>query len=1113
MLGDDSILNPQILSKVLFSVANVMSFARIAYILPASETFGQLQISYGRMLQDVGKFIFIYFTVMIAFICGLTSLYSISKNVHFSGLLETTGTLFWAAFGMGVSVAPAIEDQVQEGEASSGKDGEIPDSVKLKVVEVVGYILYGVYILGAVVVLINMLIAMMSNTFEDIQKSEDSEWKFARAKLWISFIEQGTTLPIPFNIIPTPKSILRLFRWFRDCVCCEVDRNEWKKEDVKHYELEYKAIMHRVVLRYIHKMKFEKKGESLKDDILDTREEMIYQLHSMYGRLAARLELLERDVYSISRHAWDGNGSPTHSTLSYSRSVPSHQGNDSVRNSTTDLPREPFLYRRRSYYHERPKREALEGGGRLSLEERLRKYSGEDVHVRGFRASQGNIHEMDTNMSDGDKRCRKVSSGQTPIRSSTPSMLAGQGCGGNATVHGSGEQTRKESVASATSQCPSDVDEYSLTRRDSHRIRGDGAFSPRPGGERRGRDDNLRGSRKGYNSSPIWNQGVIKESSLEDQINSSEAESSFSVQPETYVGGGKRRETYNHPNIDAPFGLPGDSSAHSNSFKEYHEPRPPRTDTIQNLVLDVHQIPFTKLEAGTNPVKDSLSPTEEDAEKGRHWSCASTPRSADDRAGPKTFTFSVPCSRSNPYGCKHESTKSYNSDSHNSSNSHNNSSNNESDSEDQYAAKISNVALQQKNRMYRYQVNSRLAGKSANDTDIDTRPEQKLDPVVLTNNPNESTFNNGRKVGHVNHIYVPEPQPRDSSVDPKTRDTSNTNSQTNTRSQSDSIFYTKVPLETKSIFSEGSAYPITSFYQNRKDGRLLTAELKDGLNAINDSEYVTNLIRNNLLKHSLIPLAKSEVFNPDNDSNLPASGTEKDFVASVHRDAPTVHEEEEDDYIDAYHDMKSYLEPAPEELGMVRHHSEMTHHPQPRGGFLKKRESLPAVPVAASKHHRILVSNRDSRSRYLASNPSHQDYHPPTTWYPYYQYPPDQDMTTSYLPPQEYEMTPMVIPSMAANLLPFPIPVQTNDVYVQRPPSTSDQEQGNSSGNESQTPKRKTSSGKKPSLVSLVRGRRSDKIKGNISEIKHNRSLSLNRFSGSRRERLKTLQSQRSKEV
>lgn len=80
---DNLLPNPRVLALVLFSVANVLSFARIAYILPASETFGQLQISYGRMLQDVFKFICIYFTVMIAFICGLTSLYSYSGESNF----------------------------------------------------------------------------------------------------------------------------------------------------------------------------------------------------------------------------------------------------------------------------------------------------------------------------------------------------------------------------------------------------------------------------------------------------------------------------------------------------------------------------------------------------------------------------------------------------------------------------------------------------------------------------------------------------------------------------------------------------------------------------------------------------------------------------------------------------------------------------------------------------------------------------------------------------------------------------------------------------------------------------------------------------------------------
>nr|KAI8761878.1 short transient receptor potential channel 3-like [Biomphalaria glabrata] len=48
-----------------------------------------------------------------------------------------------------------------------------------------------------------------------LMKSEDCVWKFARGKLWISFIEQGTTLSIPFDIIPTPIAVVRLFRGLR----------------------------------------------------------------------------------------------------------------------------------------------------------------------------------------------------------------------------------------------------------------------------------------------------------------------------------------------------------------------------------------------------------------------------------------------------------------------------------------------------------------------------------------------------------------------------------------------------------------------------------------------------------------------------------------------------------------------------------------------------------------------------------------------------------------------------------------------------------------------------------------------------------------------------------
>jgi large-conductance mechanosensitive channel len=90
LFSDTTNLDPELVANIQFSVANVLSFSRISYLLPASEQFGQLQISYGRMIQDVLKFLLIYATMLVAFLCGLTSLYSLYgqgteyDNKHFS---------------------------------------------------------------------------------------------------------------------------------------------------------------------------------------------------------------------------------------------------------------------------------------------------------------------------------------------------------------------------------------------------------------------------------------------------------------------------------------------------------------------------------------------------------------------------------------------------------------------------------------------------------------------------------------------------------------------------------------------------------------------------------------------------------------------------------------------------------------------------------------------------------------------------------------------------------------------------------------------------------------------------------------------------------------------
>ncbi|ESO05095.1 hypothetical protein HELRODRAFT_130200, partial [Helobdella robusta] len=204
--------DPEIVSDVLFAVANVVSIARTTYLMPAFEVLGPLQISLGRMIGDITRFLVLFTLVLLAFMVGIHNLYwyygsqtflvnkdGEQKLMHtseaFQGMPRTLLSLFWSMFGL-VSV----------------------DSVEIKhpSKEKVGHFLFALYHVAIIIVLTNMLIAMMSHSFEAIQGDCDVEWKFARTRLWVNYIDEGNTLPVPFNMIPTPKSLAYIWQWVKE---------------------------------------------------------------------------------------------------------------------------------------------------------------------------------------------------------------------------------------------------------------------------------------------------------------------------------------------------------------------------------------------------------------------------------------------------------------------------------------------------------------------------------------------------------------------------------------------------------------------------------------------------------------------------------------------------------------------------------------------------------------------------------------------------------------------------------------------------------------------------------------------------------------------------------
>uniref|UniRef100_A0A8C8E3S7 Transient receptor potential cation channel subfamily C member 4 n=1 Tax=Oryzias sinensis TaxID=183150 RepID=A0A8C8E3S7_9TELE len=284
---DWEVWHPTLLAESLFAIANIFSSLRLISLFTANSHLGPLQISLGRMLLDILKFLFIYCLVLLAFANGLNQLYfyyateekscygirCLQQNNAFSTLFETVQSLFWSVFGL-VSLYVTNVKPPHE------------------FTEFVGTTMFGTYNIISLVVLLNMLIAMMNNSYQHIADHADMEWKFARTKLWMSYFEEGGTLPPPFNIIPSPKSVCYLFGWIRKRFCRKPAKRirqtfetlGTRAANNVRLNHEYQEVLKNLVKRYVAAMIRDAKTEEglteenfkeLKQDISSFRYEVL----------------------------------------------------------------------------------------------------------------------------------------------------------------------------------------------------------------------------------------------------------------------------------------------------------------------------------------------------------------------------------------------------------------------------------------------------------------------------------------------------------------------------------------------------------------------------------------------------------------------------------------------------------------------------------------------------------------------------------------------------------------------------------------------------------------------------------------------------------------------
>uniref|UniRef100_A0A8B9GR40 Ion transport domain-containing protein n=1 Tax=Astyanax mexicanus TaxID=7994 RepID=A0A8B9GR40_ASTMX len=194
-------LNCLFARNVLLTVAMTLGFIQLLEFLTFHHLFGPWAIIIRDLIKDLCRFAVILLLFHTAFSLSLTAicqpvypeneLNSSNSNVSNSegsrsdselNPLYVSVLLFFALFGL------TEQEDIPAMDRSPAA------------ANILARLTFGIYLVVSVIVLVNLLIAMMSDTYQRIQAQSDTEWKFGRAVL-IRDMSRKSGTPSPFNLL------------------------------------------------------------------------------------------------------------------------------------------------------------------------------------------------------------------------------------------------------------------------------------------------------------------------------------------------------------------------------------------------------------------------------------------------------------------------------------------------------------------------------------------------------------------------------------------------------------------------------------------------------------------------------------------------------------------------------------------------------------------------------------------------------------------------------------------------------------------------------------------------------------------------------------------------
>ncbi|XP_052244809.1 transient receptor potential cation channel subfamily M member-like 2 isoform X3 [Dreissena polymorpha] len=241
-------------ARVFLALNFISFFLRLLHIFSVHKRLGPKLVMIGKMVQDLMYFLVILMVFIVSYAIASHSILYPNSPLSWSTVSQVIRKSYWNIYG------ELFLDEI-EGDPncsfdeilwSNGTSPRCPSDVGKVVVP----ILMGVYMMFANVLLLNLLIAMFSYTFQSVQDNTDKHWCFQRYSLIYEYYTRPVLCPPLILFV----HIILLFKYIATLLCCKTLQNQKADNDFRRkFKHERELVQWENVIADAYHQKREKK--------------------------------------------------------------------------------------------------------------------------------------------------------------------------------------------------------------------------------------------------------------------------------------------------------------------------------------------------------------------------------------------------------------------------------------------------------------------------------------------------------------------------------------------------------------------------------------------------------------------------------------------------------------------------------------------------------------------------------------------------------------------------------------------------------------------------------------------------------------------------------------